>query len=172
MGCAREVVDHDQIDTGLGLVADDEILAFAVFDEDGSMGETASPTAFKSKSLKRGDLSLARLRHTNLGTFRDRVVKPKNDNGQVFRGVVVASALELRNKKVSLDQPKIEMRAVCVLNKVEVGDIPGHAALQFCQSQDGLTEPQRARIRAVIAAELVELFGAVRPIEMVFPDEV
>jgi hypothetical protein len=150
---------------GPGPVLANECLILAVFGSAARLGARLAANDFPSKSLKRGDLSLARHSHTSWTAFRDNVLAP-GQQSQPVRGIAVSQADALRGLIAEINSSTTQklLRSVCVLDKVEIGDHVGHAALQFCAEQVGLQEKEKSVVRAQIQTELAKTFSEVRAI--------
>lgn len=161
MGCHH----HLGIGAGPGPVLATECLILAIFGTGARLGARLTGKDFPSKSLKRGDLSLARHSHTSWATFRDSVLVP-GQRSQPVQGIAVSQADALRSLVARIDSstPVKHLRSVCVLDKVENGDHNGHAALKFCSEDAALRESEKSVVRAQIQAELAATFSEVRAI--------
>jgi hypothetical protein len=159
---------HSGLGAGPGTVLGGERLLFAVF---GSTERTPAKLIgkdFPSKDLKKGDLSLARLSHTSWAVFRDSVVASRPT--EKLLGISEAEANRLRQLIAEFRRTNetIPVRAVCVLDKVEVQDHDGHAALKFCAGQQDLPnegksdERNLGTMRTQISAELANIFSEIR----------
>ena len=141
----------------------------AVFQSTKTESGKLLPTAFKNAHLHGGNVSLSRLRYTTRQTFDAKVVGPKASDP--LKGVVTCATSVLRGLLVPLPNatPPAQIRAVCVLDKVEPLDYDGHAALEYCEDQQSITNQQtKALLRAGIAVALVSAFGEIRATDSVF----
>jgi hypothetical protein len=168
MGCHH----HLGAGAGPGPLLAAELLIFAVFSAQVRVGARLTNKDFPTKSLKRGDLSLARHAHTSWATFRDNVLTP----GQrllPIQGLAISEAGMLRGLIAELDSvvPPKRLRSVCVLDKVEAGDHDGHAALKYCSEEAALNErTERPVVRAQIQAELAATFSEVRAVSSLYSE--
>ena len=153
---------------GFGPVRNEETVIAGFSEQDFASGQLQK-SAFPGKAIKNGNFSLARLDYTTKEDFEKNVVEPKKIDSPITR-VGRANVGELRQLMASLgwQKPIRHIRSVCVIDKVEDGDHDGHAALAYCEEQKLLSQKQLERLRTHIAADLVQLFGKVSPIEKAF----
>jgi len=172
--CPTETVcqHHLGVGAGPGPVLATECLIFAVFGANARLGARLTPNDFPPKSLKSGDLSLARQSHTSWTTFRDNVLVPRQQRSQPIRGIAVSRVDALRNliAEINSSMPATLLRSVCVLDKVENGEHDGHAALQFCAEQAGLRDKEKSVVRAQIQTELARTFSEVRAVSSCYAE--
>ncbi len=169
MACSREGINNHHLGTGYGRVGDGETLVYAVFDSETMFGERLRTSDFDTKAFLHGNVSLARTAYTTRKDFENNILAPKTASSSKFCGVSSAKAADLRSIKrsVSGPQPPPNFRGFCLLDKVELGDMESHAALQTCKEQQGLTAKQKGSFRAALAADLCDAFGVVGKIEQV-----
>ena len=117
-----------------------ETVVLAVFRSTRTFQGRLAADAFKNPHLRDGDVSLMRLAHTDTPTFDKAVIAPKAANDPV-QGVVICVTGQLRGLSLPFPNavPAKDIRAICVIDKVELGDPDGHAALQYCEDQDQIT---------------------------------
>lgn len=152
---------------GHGPVLDSETVTLAVFRDTPYDTESRRllPAAFPTDRLNGGNLSLARLSHTNRSTFDTQVVAGRMDD---LVGVACASAFAIRQITYdSTSHPAFKGRGVCLLDKVEDGDHDGHASLGWGRSDVELSVKQKQRAREAIKRNLADTFTLV-----VLPDGV
>jgi hypothetical protein len=170
MSCVKELTtQHRGHGHGHGCVQPDEILVLAVFQSTKTVGTRLAPTAFKSADLHRGNVSVSRLRYTTRQIFDAEVVASRAA-ADPLKGVVVCAAYVLRGLLVAVPHstPPTQIRAVCVLDKVEPSDHGGHAALEYCETQQNITNQQtKSMLRAEIGLALASAFS-----EILTPDSV
>jgi hypothetical protein len=170
MSCTKEQTTqhHRGPGHGHGCVQSDELLVMAVFQSTKTIGGRLAPTAFRNADLHRGNVSLCRLRYTTRQIFEAEVVASRAATDPL-RGVVVCTAYILRGLHIPYATPPTQMRAVCVLDKVEPDDHDGHAALEYCETQQDITNQQtKGLLRGEIAVVLASAFGEIRTPDSVF----
>jgi hypothetical protein len=143
----------------------------AVFRATPTVNGRLAPTAFRNARLQAGDVSLARLSYTTREDFDAYVVAPKTASDPL-QGVVTCAVEVLRGLRIDIPytSPVTALRAICVIDRVEVGDHDGHAALMYCEEQQSIQgKKTKERIRADIAAALASAFGEVKALDVVFP---
>jgi hypothetical protein len=64
--------------------------------------------------------------------------------------------------------PTINGRAACVLDIVSQADHDGHAALEYSESENALTQKQKSKCRPLIHADLAEAFGEIISLDQAF----
>ena len=170
--CAKETTTQHYLGAGNGLgpVRSDEVVLFAVFENVPHDGGRLTPLAFQSKQLRRGEVSLARLAHTTRAIFDERVIQALEHRFGKCLGITRANVAALRaiQFEVSGAIPTIRGRAVCVLDKVGQEDYDGHAALEYSETEEGLTQKQKERYRPLIHAELADTFGEILSLDRGF----
>jgi hypothetical protein len=163
--CPRERITQHLKNGGHGIVVDDEVVIFVVFDGMVEVGGKLSRKHFNTKKIRDGDLSLARQRYTTMNDISTFVIEPARKAGLVLNGAVVAQVDKLRS--IARTQPPAGLlRGVCVIDRVEDGDHDGHAALIGCADQKAsLTNEQTlGKFRGQIALDLAEKFSEVKEI--------
>lgn len=118
---------------------------------------------FPSKQLQRDEFSLARLSHTDRLAFEKNIVGTRK-----LVGVACAPAAKLFDLLyVSQGPAPWTGRAVCLTDVVSERDHDGHAALGWSESQNGMGETVRGRVREIIKNNLAEIFGTYGGVEEV-----
>ncbi len=172
--CEEEKSTRHYLGEGFGPVQDGEWLLYAVFEKTPFDAATQKVTkkAFKTSQLTRTEVSVARQSYTPREQFEACVVQPAEKTEGFLRGIARASVLTIRQIPFSVPQPKpnppIGGRGICVVDKVTSYDFDGHAALGYSEAQDRLTDPQKAKIREFIKADLVNAFEEIVPLEVIF----
>lgn len=168
--CERELTTNHFKCSGHGPLHDTESVAIVVFDENLKIGNKLTLEQFPSKKLNRGELSLARISFTTLDDIDAYVIGPDRNREATAIGASTAIVRDIRSIAAIVDglHPLKIVRGVCVIDKVVSGDHDGHAAFQSCGDHDGLTPPQRGKLRHRIAADLAEKFDVLRDIADVF----
>lgn len=141
----------------------------AVFDTTKRVNGRLAQTAFKGADLHRGKVSLCRLKYTTRQTFDNQVVAPRPVTDPLL-GVVVCATDVLRDLHIPIPNtaPPTQIRAACVLDKVENGDHDGHAALQYCENEEQIKGAKtKDRVRGAIALALADAFGDIRPVDSI-----
>lgn len=168
---------HHGKDEGLGHgpVAAEEVLVLAVFEDDDydRQGMQLVLRIFRSDRLRHFNMSLARTEFTARKTFEAKVVGSRH---AALVGIAKVSAQDLRSLPYidETAEPPITGRAVCLIDKVEVDDHDGHAAIGWSESQRDLSEKQKQRAGEVAKRNLVKAFGKILSPEHVawMPDPV
>src|SRR5580658_1998273 len=171
MGCEKEQKSchYGAPERGHGPVQEGETILAGFCATDLADGKLLKQ-AFPGKKLKDGDFSIARLAFTTKEIFNEYVVERRKNSVPVV-GVGRASVRVLRQLTAPLDwqNPVRDIRAICVLDRVENGEHDGHAALEFCEEQKEIVKQKRLeRVRAHIAADLVTAFGDVLTLDNAF----
>jgi hypothetical protein len=165
--CPKERVTQHFKKTGYGVISDDEVVFFVVFDGRVSVGERLNRKHFDTTKIKNGDLSLARQKFTTTDDLNTFVIKPVVQSGLVvLNGAVIAKAHELRSI-VKMQAPAAPLRGVRVIDKVEEREHDGHAALMGCADlAASFTNPQSlGKFRGQIALDLADKFSEVKTID-------
>ena len=172
--CAKEAITqhHLGIGHGHGPVRLNEVVLLAVFERTPREEDHLIATTFPRGQLIRGEISLARRAHTTRATFDERVIQVLEPNFGKCLGVARASAAALRAIRFEIPGtlPIAGGRAICVLDKVGSGDHDGHAALEYSEAINRLTEKQKSRYRPLIHADLAEAFGKIISVDHGFAD--
>jgi hypothetical protein len=151
-------------------VKGEEIVAFAIFSNTATQSGKLVPEAFRSKDLRRGEVSLARVKYTTLAEFVNEVIEPGEKNSGSFHGACCALAANIRAISVDASPNKTgEMsRGFCVLDKVSPHDHDGHAAIEFAELPGPISEPRLKALRELIKGDLVRVFGAIEAADRIF----
>jgi hypothetical protein len=163
--CAKEAATQHHMgeEHGHGPLSAEEVVVLAVFEKTAHEGNRLIATTFPVKQLNRGEISLAREMYTTSDTFESEVVRPAQKNWGDLVGVARVDVGTLRNipYEIAGSAPVLRGRGVCVLDRVVPGDHDGHAALEYSESLDRLSDKQRGIIRSRINGDIAEAFGEI-----------
>jgi hypothetical protein len=148
--CAKETTTQHYlgVGNGHGPVRSDEVALFAAFEKVPHDEGRLKAVAFQSQQLRRGEVSLARLAYTTRAIFDERVIQALKHRLGECVGITRANVAALRaiSFEVPGTTPTISGRAVCVLDKVSQEDYHGHAALQYSELEERLTQKQKENV--------------------------
>lgn len=161
--CPCEAVTHHYKGAGFGHgpVRDPETIAMAVFNnlDRNVSANRLTAESFDVRQLKRTNLSLLRCDFTSKATINSDVVLPNQRRQGDFVGLACANVGSVR----SVEHGDVRHRVVCLIDKVELGDHDGHAALGFSDafsaSLETMSEKRRNIQRGLALATLAEKFG-------------
>jgi hypothetical protein len=149
---------------GCGPVRDDEEILFAVFDETEREGRSLIGNSFEETHLKRDALSLARSPYVTREEFDLKVVAAGAAKKGAFVGIAWAEVAILRSLRadIQLNAGRKKVRALCILDRVEINDFDGHATAGYCEEiAKSVGQKQLGVIRAKIRLDLANTFSPI-----------
>ena len=95
---------------------------------------------------------------------------PRETSSGKLLGVVVANVKAIRdiNANVLGVHPRMNIRGICVLDKVESTDFGAHAALEYSEDQENLSDPQKNQVRDIISSDLANAFSPIQGESSIF----
>ncbi len=164
-GCADEgrTLHYNGSWRGFGPVQDGERVLFAVFEGTPLEGSSILiEKSFSNFNLIRTSESLARTFYVTAKIFWQSIVRRRT-----IIGIACANVSDLRNLVAQIQPPSgiKQVRAICVVDKVEEGDCDGHAAMGYGEETrgQGMTEGQIGKIRKNIRMDLATKFSTIIP---------
>jgi hypothetical protein len=149
---------------GFGPVQDDERIIFAVFDTTKVNDCRLTAKSFDNKQLSANNESIVRSSFVARAVFDQMVVeRGKPEKGNLV-GIAWADVSNVRQLKAefNLGRPTtINVRAFCVLDRVERGDFDGHAAMGYAETPNGVSEGQLGKVRPFIRMDLANTFSQI-----------
>jgi hypothetical protein len=163
-GCSCEQRTHHHRGKwyGFGPVDNAEIVVFAVFERSKLDGNLITSDTFDNNDLHRANHSLARPTCCTSAEFRSRVILPGVARNGALVGLARAQASAIRTLAMAdITDSGIQKRAACVLDRVDDGDIEGHAVLAYGEWTNRLGQKKKGVVRAQIRLQLAEVFGEI-----------
>ena len=125
-------------------------------------GNLVTSDTFDNSDLHRANHSLARPRCCTTAEFSSRVISAGVARNGALVGLARAQVSVIRTLVVADSTDRgIQKRAACVLDRVDEGDIEGHAVLAYGEWTRGLGQKEKGIVRAQIRLQLAEVFGEV-----------
>jgi hypothetical protein len=151
---------------GFGPVRNGERVRFAVFEQTKREGARLIGNSFRN--LKNSNESVVRSSYVTRSDFDTRIVSPGMAAKGRLVGIAVADVSRIRALRadVKLNQGTVKVRSICVIDRVEDGDIDGHATMGYASIEDGVSTGQIGTIRINIRMDLANEFT-----EIVTPDD-
>ncbi len=119
---------------GFGPVRNNERLIFAVFDRTPRDGNSLIKNSFNNSHLIAYEESVARQLYVTRSVFDSKIVSPSIPLRGPLVGISCADVTRLRRLRVDIPRGPnrfVNIRAICVLDKVVAGDFDGHATLGY-----------------------------------------
>lgn len=166
--CEQRTLHHRGQWYGFGPVDKTEIVVFAVFDRSKLDGNLITSDTFDNNDLHRANHSLARPRCCTLVEFSSRVLSPGIARDGALVGLARAEVSAIRALGITDSADKgIQKRAACVLDRVDDGDIEGHAVLAYGEWTNRLGPKKKGIVRAQIRLQLAEVFGEIVAVQSI-----
>jgi hypothetical protein len=149
---------------GFGPVQDAELVLFAVFQTTKIDGQSLSENSFRNDSLARKSESVARQLYVTRRSFDFGIVAAAELTKGNLVGVTSANVARLRNLRADFDINNVmtKLPAICVLDRVDFGDINGHAVLGYRDAPAGISPQQLGKKRKLIRIDLANEFSEIR----------
>jgi hypothetical protein len=163
-GCSCEQRTHHHRGRwhGFGPVDNTETVVFAVFERSKLDGNLITSDTFDNSDLHRANHSLARPKYCTSAEFSSRVISPGVARNGALVGLARAQVSAIRTLVVADTTDRdIQKRAACVLDRVDDGDIEGHAVLAYGEWTNRLGQKKKSIVRAQIRLQLAEVFGEI-----------
>lgn len=171
--CAREkcTQHHEGADgKGFGPVEDGEDIVFAVFESTTINDGYITEEALTFSRLKKAEESVVRLPYVSREEFEREIGRNGQSKAGLLKGAVQAVAREIREVTVQINTKAgriYSQKAICVLDRVDPGDIDGHATMAYCDDLNDVNLSQKAlaRARGEARFKLAGMFGPLQGIE-------
>jgi hypothetical protein len=148
---------------GFGPVRSGEQLLFAVFEQTKYQGSRLAGDSFKE--LKNTNESVVRCSYVTRSLFESRIVQPGEAARGALVGVAVADVSRIRTLRtdIKLNATTVKVRSICVIDRVDEGDIDAHATMGFAELKEGVSQAQIGTIRMNIRMDLAGVFSEIGP---------
>ncbi len=164
--CGEESFTHHYLGRwfGFGPARDTERVIYAVFQKAPRNGNLLNENSFENNKLKKNSQSLARASWVTRRQFDRKIVRRDTSSNGPMVGIAYADVAKVRALRVDvkLNTGTKNVRAICVLDRVESGDCAGHATMGYeWAGQLNLSQAQVATIRKKIRYDLANTFSEV-----------
>jgi hypothetical protein len=145
---------------GFGPVKDGETLILAVFERTRRQGSKITAETFTN--LKGHSESTARRSFVTRSDFVLGIVQPGESTKGSIVGIATARVSDIRALRADIivGHATVKVRSLCVIDKVERGDIDGHATIGYAEMK-GVSQAQIGRVRANIRMDLANEFSEI-----------
>jgi hypothetical protein len=142
---------------------EEQQLIFAVFERTKYQGSRLAGDSFKD--LKNANQSTVRSSYVTRSLFHREVAQPGTTTKGALIGIAVADVSRIRALKadIKLNRATVKVRSICVIDRVDEGDIDGHATMGYADMQDGVSQTQIGTVRMNIRMDLANVFSEITP---------
>jgi len=150
---------------GFGPVRNDERVLFAVFMQTKRNGARLVGDSFDNKYLASSSQSLTRASYVTKLLFDREVVRHGESEKGPLVGVACADVADIRKLRadIQISHATIKkVRAICLLDRVDVGDLDGHATMGYAEAMEqGVSQKQLGKKRVAVRMDLANIFSDV-----------
>lgn len=149
---------------GFGPVRNCERVVYAVFEKTLRNGNYLIENSFENNKLKKNAQSLGRASFVTKRQFEQKIVRRDASSNGPLVGITGADVSQLRALRadVKLNAGTKNVRAICVIDRVEQGDCAGHATMGYEWTGElNLSQAQVATIKQKIRYDLAAVFSPI-----------
>jgi len=149
---------------GFGPVHDGERILFAVFQSTKRDGFQLVQGSFDNQNLSKNSQSVARLGYVTKSLFYRKIADQLTKGALVGVSWANVSNIRALRADVKLNKGVAKVRAICVLDRVDEGDVEGHATMGFAEGTTrNVNQGQIGTISMKIRLDLANAFSSIVP---------
>src|ERR1700730_8928089 len=153
---------------GFGPVSNCETIIFAVFEQTKRNAARLTASSFTKAYLAKTAQSLARASFLTRVCFDRNIVEPGMSEKGALIGIAYVKVAEVREIHVDIktNTGTKNVRALCVLDRVDAGDYDGHATAGYAEAgakatTHQISQAQLGSVRAKIRMDLANIFSEI-----------